>query len=222
MALYTIKRKHFHQEIEALDIYFKKKFCGVCQNDLLEYVRSFGTSAPNDSLFEAQRKWIMDEILTSSGIAERARAIKFALKLAQYFYTERNFPAYFAVLSALEERAVKRLRKSWYQVPHKYTKWYLQHLQLSSTPAYFVKIAGEQEGLCFPYLYALKQEYQYSPLEKQKEIEALLLKCHKTLSHHLSDEKEDSSTLFIRRIHVWKKQTHVREINFLERSFLLE
>jgi hypothetical protein len=221
MAFHAINKKLFIQECSHLDIYLKQKFCDTRQDILIDYIRSKSQTSLYHGSFEALRKWMMDEILLSIDMAERARALKCTLKLAQFFFTNENFAAYFTTLKALEEKAIKRLTGSWYQLSHKYTRWFLQQLKQASEPSYFLDILEERP--CFPYLQAIKKAYQNGSEERCRKIEALLLNAHKTIAQQLSFQKEIEGAFFVKRVKLWEAQrSHFIETNFLERSLLLE
>lgn len=212
-----------------LDVFFKKKF-GACQVDsLLQYITSERMlTPPYASVFEAYFYWIIDEVLTSACFKFRAKAIKRIIKMGQFFFKAGNYCAFVTTLSALNQPAVTRLKKSWEKVSEKYIGWLLNQITvfLKGKPDTLRLIMLSQMQPYLPDLSVFKMDYEKALREgsqqQMNKITTIIVQLHQHLVL-IFDQKKISQSYFINGVEKWMNASEkdLKE-RFFNRSCLLE
>jgi len=248
LPVYEMSKKQFKQEMEQLDLFFKKTFATTDAQHLQQYLLTEkNILPPYYPLFDAYSNWLTDEILTPSSSRERGLVLRRAIKLAQFFYRSGNFHAYLMTLSVLEQPSIARLRQSWTYVPRKYYSWMSSELDVcfKGDHAYLQQAMANRSSPFFPHLLAYKKDYQsvlelYNEKarqlekdpsvqreltelsERMREISSLVSRLH----HHLTTAVRMTQLLpssCVAGVQKWERHFDADlENRFLNRSHLLE
>lgn len=111
---------------EQLTLYMRDKFRHVTRDDLVgkESIGKWAT-IPNSGVgaltlyFNVLTKVVISEILSHSKLEKRKAALHYAILLGHELYLLNNFHAFYAAYCAITDSAIRRLAKTWANLPPK-------------------------------------------------------------------------------------------------------
>lgn len=111
---------------EQLTIYLRAKFSQVTREDLVgkDSIGKWAT-VPNSGVgaltlfFNVLTKVVISEVLSESKLEKRKNALHYAILLGHELYLLNNFHAFYAVYCGITDSAIRRLAKTWANLPPK-------------------------------------------------------------------------------------------------------
>lgn len=123
--------------------------------------------------------WVISEICSEHNIAKRVKLVKYFIKVAKFCKDFKNYNSMYAVISGLDNTAVRRLKSTWERLPQKHEKLFQELLDLMDPSRNMSKYRNLFTGeRCYPPLIPwfpiVKKDITFLHLGNETHIDGLV------------------------------------------------